>query len=173
MVRFFMTIPEAVQLVIQAGALGRAGEIFLLDMGQPVNILELARDLIRLSGFVPYRDIPIRITGARPGERLYEEMLTKEEGVAVTKHERIFEAPAVPVEAGRVKRIAETLLRAAEQADREAMVMGLCELLPTYTPSPYLAERAEAGPVGEEREVEGAHPFTPVPARALGAPGRT
>ena len=93
MVRFFMTIPEAVQFVIQAGAMGHSGEIFLLDMGQPVNILELARDLIRLSGFVPYRDIPIRITGARPGERLWEEMLTQEEGVTVTKHERILSRP--------------------------------------------------------------------------------
>jgi len=173
MVRFFMTIPEAVQLVIQAGALGRAGEIFLLDMGQPVNILELARDLIRLSGFVPYRDIPIRITGARPGERLYEEMLTQEEGVAVTRHERIFEAPAVPVEAGRVKRVAEMLLHAAEQEDRAGILAGLRELLPTYTPSPYMADQTEVEPADDaETEMEGAHPFTPVPARVLGASGR-
>jgi FlaA1/EpsC-like NDP-sugar epimerase len=170
MVRYFMTIPEAVQLVIQAGALGRAGEIFLLDMGQPVNILELARDLIRLSGFVPYRDIPIRITGARPGERLYEEMLTKEEGVGVTKHERIFVAPAVPVEAARVKRAAEDLLHAAEQDDQAGMLAGLRELLPTYTPSPYLAGQPE--PEAVEREADGVPPFTPVPARALGVSGR-
>ena len=90
MTRFFMTIPEAAQLVIQAGALGQGGEIFILDMGEPVKILDLARELIRLSGLVPDRDIKIEYTGIRPGEKLYEEILTNDEGVRVTKHERIY-----------------------------------------------------------------------------------
>jgi FlaA1/EpsC-like NDP-sugar epimerase len=157
MVRYFITIPEAVQLVIQAGALGRSGEIFLLDMGQPVKILELARDLIRLSGLIPDRDIPIRFTGARPGERLYEEMLTKEEGAAVTKHERIFVAPAAAPEVPRVHRAAAALLRAAEQEDRPGMLAWLRELVPNYCPSSFFTgeEAPKPAEVGTEAALEG------------------
>lgn len=90
MVRYFMTIPEAVQLVIQAGALAKGGEVFILDMGNPVKISDLAKDLIRLSGLTPGEDIEIRYTGIRPGEKLFEEILTNEEGTASTKHNRIF-----------------------------------------------------------------------------------
>ncbi|SFT25308.1 nucleoside-diphosphate sugar epimerase/dehydratase [Paenibacillus sp. BC26] len=90
MVRYFMTIPEAVQLVIQAGAFAAGGEIFVLDMGQPVKIVELAEDVIRLSGFEPYTEIPIEFTGIRAGEKLYEELLLNEEAIAKTKHNRIF-----------------------------------------------------------------------------------
>ena len=90
MVRYFMTIPEAVQLVIQAGALAEGGEIFILDMGKPVKIVDLARDLIRLSGLEPDKDIEIVYKGIRPGEKLYEEILTDEEGTMATKHDRIF-----------------------------------------------------------------------------------
>ncbi len=90
MVRYFMTIPEAVQLVIQAGAFAKGGEIFILDMGKPVKIADLAHDLIRLSGFEPNVDIQIKYTGVRPGEKLFEEILTNEEGVTATKHNRIF-----------------------------------------------------------------------------------
>ncbi|MDT3699563.1 MAG: nucleoside-diphosphate sugar epimerase/dehydratase [Thermincola sp.] len=90
MVRYFMTIPEAVQLVIQAGALAQGGDIFILDMGKPVKIVDLARDLIQLSGLEPYEDIKIVYTGLRPGEKLFEEILTDEEGLRATKHNRIF-----------------------------------------------------------------------------------
>lgn len=90
MVRYFMTIPEAVQLVIQAGSFARGGEVFILDMGAPVKISELARDLIRLSGLEPDKDIEIQYTGIRPGEKLFEEILTNEEGITATKHNRIF-----------------------------------------------------------------------------------
>jgi FlaA1/EpsC-like NDP-sugar epimerase len=90
MVRYFMTIPEAVQLVIQAAAMGRGGEIFILDMGEPVRIVDLARDLIRLSGLDPDYDIEIQFTGIRPGEKIVEELLTTEEGTRTTVHERIF-----------------------------------------------------------------------------------
>jgi len=92
MVRYFMTIPEAAQLVIQAGAMALGGEIFILDMGKPVKIVDLAKDLIRLSGFEPDVDIKIQFTGIRPGEKLFEELLTAEEGVTSTKHSRIFVA---------------------------------------------------------------------------------
>ena len=92
MIRYFMTIPEAVQLVIQAGALANGGEVFILDMGKPVRIFDLAKDLIRLSGYKPGVDIKITFTGIRPGEKLYEEMLTAEEGTSATRHNRIFVA---------------------------------------------------------------------------------
>lgn len=90
MIRYFMTIPEASQLVIQAGSFAQGGEIFILDMGKPVRIVDLATDLIRLSGFEPHVDIQIQYSGIRPGEKLYEELLTSEEGLASTKHDRIF-----------------------------------------------------------------------------------
>ncbi|HHV64825.1 MAG TPA: polysaccharide biosynthesis protein, partial [Peptococcaceae bacterium] len=92
MTRYFMTIPEASQLVIQAGAMASGGEIFILDMGKPVKIIDLAKDLIRLSGLEPEKDIKIVFTGKRPGEKLYEELLTSEEGTTATKHKRIFVA---------------------------------------------------------------------------------
>jgi len=89
MTRYFMTIPEAVQLVLQAGAMGQGSELFILDMGEPVKMLDLIHDLIRLSGLEPNRDIEIKITGSRPGEKLYEELLTPEEGTIASKHEKI------------------------------------------------------------------------------------
>jgi FlaA1/EpsC-like NDP-sugar epimerase len=92
MIRYFMTIPEAVQLVIQAGAFTQGGEVFILDMGKPVKIVDLASDLIRLSGFEPNKDIEIQFSGIRPGEKLFEELLTAEEGLTSTRHDRIFVA---------------------------------------------------------------------------------
>ncbi len=88
-IRYFMTIPEAVSLVLQAGAYAKNGEIFVLDMGKPVKILDLAENLIRLSGFEPYKDIDIKFTGLRPGEKLYEELLMNEEGLKATENELI------------------------------------------------------------------------------------
>lgn len=90
MTRYFMTIPEACQLVIEAGGMGKRGEVFLLDMGEPVKIVDLANDLIKLSGYEPYKDIPITYTGIREGEKIYEELLTRKEEVLATQHNRIY-----------------------------------------------------------------------------------
>ena len=89
-IRYFMTIPEAVSLVLQAGAYAKGGEIFVLDMGEPMRIDDLARNLIKLSGLKPDEDIKIEYTGLRPGEKLYEELLMAEEGLQKTAHEKIF-----------------------------------------------------------------------------------
>lgn len=95
--RYFMTIPEAVQLVIQAGAMAKGGEIFILDMGDAVKIMDLAENVIRLSGYVPHVDIDIVVTGLRPGEKLYEELLLDEEGIAKTAHDNIYVGQPVPL----------------------------------------------------------------------------
>lgn len=96
MTRYFMLIPEAVQLVIQAGSMSQGGEVFLLDMGEPVRIMDLAENMIRLCGLEPGRDIEIEITGPRPGEKIYEELLTAEEGTRATIHSRIYIANMSP-----------------------------------------------------------------------------
>jgi FlaA1/EpsC-like NDP-sugar epimerase len=132
MVRYFMTIPEAVQLVIQAGALGVHGETFLLDMGEPVRILDLAKDLIRLSGFVPGEEIPIQFTGIRPGEKLFEELLTAEEGVTATQHERILVAPPSRHDPLQLDRQVEELIALAEAGRVEAVRMKLAEIVPDF-----------------------------------------
>jgi len=92
MKRYFMTIPEAVTLVLQASILGQGGEVFVLDMGEPVHIVDIAQELIRLHGLEPYKEIDIQFTGLRPGEKLFEEILTAEEGTDASCHEKIFVA---------------------------------------------------------------------------------
>jgi FlaA1/EpsC-like NDP-sugar epimerase len=113
MCRYFMTIPEAVQLVLQAGAIGRGGEVFVLDMGDPVKIVDLAADLVRLSGLEVNVDIDLRFTGVRPGEKLHEEVLFSGENVAPTEHPKVLRARNEPLEPGVVYRIS-TLLDAAD-----------------------------------------------------------
>jgi FlaA1/EpsC-like NDP-sugar epimerase len=136
MVRYFMTIPEAVLLLLQAGALGAAGEIFMLDMGDPVKIVDLARDLIRLSGFVPDKEIAIRFTGLRPGEKLYEELLTASEGATVTRHEKIFVAAPTPVDAGALDAAVDVLADLAAAGDTDEIRALLRTVVPTYHTQP-------------------------------------
>jgi FlaA1/EpsC-like NDP-sugar epimerase len=132
MKRYFMTIPEACQLVMQAGSMGRGGEIFVLDMGEPVKIVDLARDLIRLSGLDPDRDIEIQFTGMRPGEKLFEEIAVDEENAAKTKHPQIYVGKFRPHEMQRVERALVELHRIAESGDRAALVRSLQHLVPEY-----------------------------------------
>jgi len=135
MVRYFMTISEAARLIIQAGAMGNSGEVFVLDMGQPVRILDLARDMIRLSGMKENEDIKIEFIGVRPGEKLYEEPLTQMEGAAATKHERIFLARLDDVDKDKLCDGVDELERLARSGDAQAMKRKLKELVPSYHPN--------------------------------------
>ena len=132
MTRYFMTIPEASQLVLQAGAMGKGGEVFLLDMGEPVKIIDLARNMIRLSGLEPDKDIHIKITGLRPGEKKYEELLTSEEGTNRTNHTKIFEAPLDTVDRDWLIEKISTF----DSCETDMDVIGvLQDIIPTYTPN--------------------------------------
>ncbi|MEM6325500.1 MAG: nucleoside-diphosphate sugar epimerase/dehydratase, partial [Bacteroidota bacterium] len=143
MVRYFMTIPEAAQLVLQAGALEEDGRVYVLDMGKPVKIADLARDLIRLSGLEPGVDIEITYTGARPGEKLYEELLLAEEGTEPSPHEKIFVARKV-APAPDFAAALDALIKAAEVGDGARIRMALQRAVPTYHPE-------AAAPIGSGR----------------------
>jgi FlaA1/EpsC-like NDP-sugar epimerase len=128
--RFFMTLREAVTLVLEAGALGEGGEIFILDMGEQIRILDLARDLITLSGLRPEIDIPIKITGLRPGEKLREELVHDFEELSLTRNPKISTAHRVGPEPRPVEPSLSRLEFLARKADRDAIRSELSELLP-------------------------------------------
>ena len=130
--RYFMTIPEASQLVLQAGAYAKGGEIFVLDMGDPVKIYDLAENLIKLSGFEPHKDIAIEVTGLRPGEKLYEELLMSEEGLTETKHKKIFIGKPGDFDLGDVRDKIDELLRVAISGNEVILRERLKEFVPTY-----------------------------------------
>ena len=133
--RYFMTIPEAAQLVLQAGGIARSGSIFVLDMGEPVRIMDLAQKLIRAYGYEPNVDMPIKIIGLRPGEKLYEELLMDSERNKMTKtaHKKIFVANVDRVDDAQFARMMERLEAAAEHND-ESAVEAVAEVVPTYHP---------------------------------------
>ncbi len=135
--RYFMTIPEAAQLVLEAGALAQSGAIYVLDMGQPVRIMDLAKKLIRFYGYEPDVDIPIQITGLRPGEKLYEELLMDHERdrMTCTAHNKIFVAPPIPIEEDAFENQLGRLKEAAAENDNERVVETLVEIVDTYTPN--------------------------------------
>lgn len=130
--RFFMTIPEASQLVLQAGAFAKVGEIFVLDMGKPVRIYDLACDLIRLSGLEPNKDIEIEITGLRPGEKLYEEVLMDEEGLNKTDNEKIFIGSSLHIEYNTLKNELNELRGIIERNEIYELVGKLKQFVPSY-----------------------------------------
>lgn len=136
--RYFMTLPEASQLVIQAGALGRGGEVFVLDMGEPIKVLDLAEELIRLSGLEVGEDIEIKIVGLRPGEKLFEELLTEEERSGVlgdSGHEKIFIAKVEEVDGEKLGKDIKELEVLAKEMDSEGIVRKLQEMVPSYKPN--------------------------------------
>lgn len=139
-VRYFMTIPEAVSLVLQAGAYAKGGEIFVLDMGEPVKILDLARNMIKLSGYVPDEDIKIIFTGLRPGEKLYEELLMKEEGLHHTPNALIHIGRPIEFDEEKFYQLLEELKVISYEEDGDIREI-IQKLVPTY--SPFKNEEAE------------------------------
>ena len=133
-IRYFMTIPEAVSLVLQAGAYARGGEIFVLNMGEPVKILDLATNLIKLSGYKPGEDIEIKFTGLRPGEKMYEELLMNEEGLKETANKMIFIGKPIEFDEEEFRRQLDLLEQEAvnEDGDIRKEVM---KIVPTYHPT--------------------------------------
>ncbi len=146
MKRYFMTIPEASQLVLQAGAMGAGGEIFVLDMGEPVKIVDLARDLITLSGLRPGEDIEIAFAGIRPGEKLFEELAADDEHADKTKHPKIFVGRFRPYDWELVEKGLTALHECSDGADDERVRACFRELVPEYSPV------VLSGPPGTNRE---------------------
>lgn len=131
-IRYFMTIPEAVSLVLEAGAMAKGGEIFVLDMGAPVKITTLAENLIRMYGKVPYKDVKIVFTGLRPGEKLFEELLMDEEGLESTANKKIFIGNQINIDADDMLSRLQSLRNAAEANDSEKTIQLLSDLVPTF-----------------------------------------
>lgn len=132
--RFFMSIPEAAQLILQAGAMGQGGEVFILDMGKPVKIVEMARDVIRLHGFEPDRDIPIEYIGLRPGEKLYEELITVGEGIMPTSHQKIKVIQGNHGDINVLSTMIDELITVADTFNAEAIKRELQKIVPEFTP---------------------------------------
>jgi FlaA1/EpsC-like NDP-sugar epimerase len=132
--RYFMSISEAAQLILQAGAMGEGGEVFILDMGRPVRILDIARDLIRLHGLEPDEDIPIEVIGLRPGEKLYEELITVGEGIVPTGHQKIMVLRGLPSDGDKLRKQVQELLDLTDTFDDAAIKSKLQEIVPEYTP---------------------------------------
>ncbi len=134
-IRYFMTIPEATQLVLQAGSIGSGSEILVLDMGEPVRIVDLAEELIRLSGLTPYSDIDIVFSGLRPGEKLFEELLIEGEGILPTSHDKIKVLASVQIDLDPVRDELECLYAAARANDLDALMESLKRLVPEFKPA--------------------------------------
>ena len=132
-IRYFMTIPEAVSLVLEAAAIADGGEIFVLDMGKPVRILALAENLIRLYGKVPYKDVEIKFVGLRPGEKIKEELLMNEEGLRKTSNKLIFIGKQIEIDADEFIKALNRLKAAAKANSEEIAVQTLHDIVPTFT----------------------------------------
>jgi FlaA1/EpsC-like NDP-sugar epimerase len=153
MTRYFMTIPEATQLVLQAGALGQGGEIFVLDMGKPVKVVDLARDLIRLSGLTEGREIEIVFTGLRPGEKLHEELYDRSEERLPTPHPKIFRAMHRPCAMYHLLIQFERMAQAVDESDDEVIIGLLKDLVPEYCPGCRRSQGAEVEDNGRPEEL--------------------
>ena len=132
--RYFMSIPEAAQLILQAGAMGQGGEIFMLEMGAQIRIADMARDLIRLYGLEPDRDIPIEFVGLRPGEKLYEELITEDEGIVSTEHQKIRVLKENPFNSVEIDRLIDELLSVTKTFHADLIKKQLKKIVPEYSP---------------------------------------
>ena len=130
--RYFMTIPEAVQLVLEAGAMGEGGEIYVFDMGESIKILDLAKQMIKLSGLEEGKDIEIQFSGLRPGEKLYEELLANDENTTATHHPKIMIAKVRESQFQQIKDHCSQLIELFDQQDNQAIVSKLKEIVPEY-----------------------------------------
>jgi len=149
-IRYFMTIPEAVSLVMEAAAIAQGGEIFVLDMGKPVRIVTLAENLIRMYGKVPYVDVEIRFTGLRPGEKIKEELLMDEEGLQKTSNKLIFIGKQIEIEETEFIQKLRSLCKAAKENDEQLAVSKLHEMVPTFVTPEEFNKLADASAVSEE-----------------------
>ena len=152
MTRYFMTIPEASMLVLQSAIQGTGGEIFVLDMGSPVKIVDLARQMIELSGLKPDEDIQIEFTGIRPGEKLFEEITRKGENFAPTTHPKIFRFLSQPADLARVRQTLQTLRDNLHQLEAEQLKVMLKAVLPDYKPNLVPDNRSEPSVSKPEHE---------------------
>ena len=153
-IRYFMTIPEAVQLVLEAGSMAKGGEIFILDMGQPVRILDVAEKMIRLSGLEPYKDIDIQFVGLRPGEKLYEELRMSEEGTLSTQNSKIFIATITAVADEVLQQSLVDLKKALDAQNEEKLVKTLQQAVPTYHPQMQYHHGTEKVPASNAKIVQ-------------------
>ncbi|HIZ19775.1 MAG TPA: polysaccharide biosynthesis protein [Firmicutes bacterium] len=165
-IRYFMTIPEAVSLILQAGAMAKGGEIFVLDMGEPVRILNLAENLIRQYGKEPYRDIQIEFTGLRPGEKLFEELLMSEEGLQSTMNHKIFIGNQIPVDIDDFIHKMKALKEVVDEEDVELIIRRLYDLVPTFQ---HEALKLDPSSAGEAADEEGPDTLTAAPTQGDGA----
>ena len=131
-IRYFMTIPEACSLVLEAVTMGNGGEVFLFDMGEPVKILDLAKKMIKLAGLTPGKQIDIRFTGLRPGEKLYEELLNKEEEVIPTHNKKILIAKVMEYDYEKVSKSIEKVVSIAAENNDEEVVKQMKRIVPEY-----------------------------------------
>jgi FlaA1/EpsC-like NDP-sugar epimerase len=176
--RYFMTIPEAAQLVLQAFAIGKGGEVFVLDMGEPVKIVDLARDLILLSGLQPERDIKIEFTGPRPGEKLFEELNLHDEHLVPTSHSQIwsFVSP-YDVDIRKIKTYMQELQHVVSSRDIARLVLLFKELIPDYNPGSQLLKAALSAepnpkPLPAKITIPAGQTEGPVPVKKLAAASR-
>jgi FlaA1/EpsC-like NDP-sugar epimerase len=133
--RFFMAVSEAAQLVMQAGAIGKGGEVLILDMGEQIKILDLAKNLITLSGLKPYEDVEIKFIGLRPGEKMYEETLLDTEHDKATKHDKIYIAQLDSFDTIQLRKDVKVLERLANLMDEGKIIEKIKEMVPSYHPT--------------------------------------
>ena len=153
-IRYFMTIPEAVQLVLETGAMAKNGELFVLDMGKPVKILDLAENMIRMEGYIPYQDIDIVEVGLRPGEKLYEELLIKSANLTKTDNDLIFIEHDQPLTREKMEENLRLLCTAAEKGTPEAVYSAIRATVPTYKTPEEVNETAASAKEMQEAETK-------------------